>query len=85
MSGELLPLLLKGTRHRLWQQPGLLDQVKDVLRKLHDARDQSRATCTMPSGRWQQMPGAAKAQVTKRQQVGAVSGETAPHLLSLLA
>jgi predicted small secreted protein len=39
----------------------------------------------MPSGRWQQMRGAAKAQVTKRQQVGAVPTEVALHLLYSLA
>jgi len=36
----------------------------------------------MPSGRWQQRRGTANVQVTKRQQVGAVSRKAARHLLS---
>ena len=56
-----------------------------VLCKLHDGRHESRAICTMPSDRWQQMRGAENVQVTKRQQLGAVLGKAALHLLRLLA
>jgi hypothetical protein len=39
----------------------------------------------MTPGRWQQMRGAENVQVTNGQQLGAVLGRTALHLLSLLA
>ena len=38
----------------------------------------------MPSGQWQQMRGAASVQVAKGQELGAVLGKAAFHLLSLL-
>ena len=54
-----------------------------MLCKLHDARNQTRAICTISSGQWQQMRGAPNVQVTQPQQLGTVPRKAALDLLSL--